>query len=170
VVKSPVILIALAVMTAIFFSGCEKKVVLKEGQQAPVFDLTDVDGNNWRLEDLGGSVVLINFWATWCSSCTSEMPSLQRLFHETEEETGLVILTIIFKDDPYKAYAYVKSNNYGFPVLKDPDGLVAEAFGLTGVPETFVIGKNGILRKKVIGPATFDAPEVIAYLERLTRE
>lgn len=154
-------------------SGCDlmaPKIVLKEGQQAPVFELNDIDGNTWRLNDLRGKVVLINFWATWCPSCVSEMPSLQRLILKNVNNPGFVVLTIIFEDDPFRAYRFVKSYNYSFPVLKDPDGSVADAYGLTGVPETFVVDKKGILRKKVIGPTTFDDPKVLAYLERLEKE
>jgi peroxiredoxin len=129
-----------------------------------------MDGNTWRLGDLRGKVVLINFWATWCPSCISEMPSLQNLIVKKMNDPSFVVLTIGFEDDPFKAYSYVKSNNYSFPVLKDPDSSAAKAYGLTGVPETFVVDKKGILRKKVIGPTTFDDPKVIAYIEKLKKE
>jgi peroxiredoxin len=166
------IFFCLGVLFIALVTGCDwmaPRVVLEKGQPAPGFELADMDGNTWRLNDLRGKVVLINFWATWCPSCISEMPSLQNLILK-KNNPGFVVLTIVFEDDPFRAYSYVKSNNYSFPVLKDPDGSTAEAYGLTGVPETFVVDKKGILRKKVIGPTTFDDQEVLTYLERLEKE
>jgi peroxiredoxin len=140
------------------------------GSPAPEFRLSDLDGNVWRLSDLRGSVVVVNFWATWCPPCREEMPSLQQLFQKTLDAPDVVILTVLFNDDPKNAYEYVKRNGYGFPVLRDPDGSVAAAYGLTGVPETFFIDRSGVLRNWVIGPMGFDSPQVMGYLAGLVEE
>jgi peroxiredoxin len=164
---------ALAVSAVLMVSGCEKRaerVSLQEGQAAPSFQLRDVDGNLWSLSGLRGSVVLINFWASWCPPCKEEMPSLNKLFENTIEIEKITILTILFKDDPVQTTAYARGLNYTFPILKDLDSAAASAYGLTGVPETFIVDKNGVLRKKIIGPMGFDSPNVIGYLKQLAAE
>jgi peroxiredoxin len=156
----------------LFLSACErgKRVELNAGDVAPAFILTDLDGNQWSLSGLKGSVVVINFWATWCPPCKEELPSLQRLFLETVEDKNLTILTILHRDDPHTAEEYMKANGFGFPVLIDPELKTASEYGLTGVPETFIVDKKGILRKKIIGPTRFDMPEALAFLNNLAEE
>lgn len=174
-VKRPLLTFGVTVLTGIVvvLAGCKdgsERTIAVEGYAAPGFELKDVSGNTWNLSDMRGSVVLINFWASWCKSCKEEMPSLQRLYEKTKNDPGFHLVTILYKDDPMKAYAYMVKNNYGFPLLVDPAGSASVAYGLTGVPETFLVGKKGILRKKVIGPVDFDSPGVNAYLKRLVEE
>jgi peroxiredoxin len=80
------------------------------------------------------------------------------------------LITILFKDDEYRAINYMKENGYTFPLYLNPDGSAAKNFGITGVPETFVIDKKGILRNKVIGPAEWNSPIVIEALINLVNE
>ncbi len=166
------ILIVIGVVIVLLSTTNEKATrrVAVEGASAPDFELRDVNGNIWRLSDMKGSVVLINFWATWCETCRDELPSLQRLYDMTKNKSNFRLVSIIFRDDPKRAYFYMNENNYTFPVLIDSDGAVSIAYGLTGVPETFVVDKKGILRKKIIGPASFDSPDAIAYLTKLIEE
>lgn len=119
---------------------------------APEFSLTDNNGTVWNLADLRGKVVFVNFWATWCPPCREEMPSMVLLDRSMREQNkDFVMLTILSNDDPEKGDAFVRSLGATFPVLADPDGKVATAYGLTGVPETYIIDKKGILREKYIG-------------------
>jgi peroxiredoxin len=163
----------LAFIAFIVLAGCERsadKVELLEGQSPPPFELRDINGNMWRLSDLKGSVVLVNFWATWCPPCRQELPSLQRLMEKTMDYPDFTILSILFNDDPFKAAAMLDANGYRFSMLKDPGGSVSKSYGLTGVPETYIIDKKGVLRKKIIGPMEFDAPNVIGYIKGLIEE
>ncbi|MDP2166819.1 MAG: TlpA disulfide reductase family protein [Thermodesulfovibrionales bacterium] len=139
------------------------------GAAAPEFELKAHNGKLWRLSDQKGSVVLVNFWASWCDSCKKEMPSLQRLYDLTKDNPGFRIMTVLFNDKPEDALQYLRQNKYTLPFLIDADGSVSAAYGLTGVPETFVIDKNGIILNKIIGPLEFDSPQAIDYFTGLTK-
>ncbi|MDI6801895.1 MAG: TlpA disulfide reductase family protein [Thermodesulfovibrionales bacterium] len=135
------------------------------GLDAPSFELKDTMGNMWRLSDLKGRIVLLNFWASWCDSCKEENPSIQRFIDSEKGNDKMIFLSILFRDDPSKAMQYMKANNFTFPVLiADKD--IAMKYGITGVPETFIIGKDGMLKEKIIGPIHWDTPEVKAAIAR----
>jgi cytochrome c biogenesis protein CcmG/thiol:disulfide interchange protein DsbE len=124
------------------------------GKMAPDFDLPDINGEKTvRLSDYRGKVVFLNFWATWCKPCREEMPSMEVLYKNLEKD-GLVVLAVSIdrvttkKDIP----PFVKSLNLSFPVLVDSWGQTDKRYKLMGVPETYIIDRQGILREKVIGP------------------
>lgn len=137
---------------------------------APLISLKDLDGKDWRLKDNRGNVVILNFWATWCDTCKEEMPSLQHLYDYRKGEPNFRMVTILYNDDPDKAIEYQKKNNFTLPVYVDPDGAAAAAYGLTGVPETYIVDKKGVLRKKLIGPADFGNPDAIIDITKLLME
>jgi peroxiredoxin len=171
-VKPKVLIIAMAVAAFIGFivfvpSGQQGKPVAGTGLPAPEFTLTDIAGKSWSLAGLKGKVVVINFWATWCPPCRSEMPSLSNFFNKTMDKDDIVVLTILYNDSPDAASAYFKENGFQMPILLDPSSRVAGDYGLTGVPETFVIDKKGILLQHVIGPTEFDTPSSFGYFESL---
>lgn len=140
------------------------------GIKAPDFRLNEPNGKTWQLSDMQGSVVLINFWATWCSSCRDEMPSLQNLYNIVKGDPRFHLITILHKDSPENASSYLKQNSYSLPFVTDTDGSVSAAYGLTGVPETFIVDKKGVLRDKIIGPVEFNSKETVEYLTRLIEE
>ncbi|MEW6214618.1 MAG: TlpA disulfide reductase family protein [Nitrospirota bacterium] len=137
---------------------------------APDIELTDIRENKLRLSELKGSVVFINFWASWCQSCIDEVPSIEGLFRRLSGTPKFTLITIIFKDDENKIFRYMKENGYTFPVYLDPDNSAAKGFGITGVPETFIVDKKGILREKVIGPADWNSPQAISLISNLISE
>ncbi len=137
------------------------------GGPVPNFELNDLSGKTWNMSSLRGSAVLINFWATWCSPCRVEMPSINRLFKDNAEEKNFQILTILYQDSPDNARAYFEQNGFGMPVLLDLGDAVADEFGLVGLPETFMIDKNGIIQQHHIGPVDFDAPNTRQFLDSL---
>ncbi|MBF0344380.1 MAG: redoxin domain-containing protein [Nitrospirae bacterium] len=128
-----------------------------EGLNAPAFTLTDDKGNTLTLDAIKGKVVLLNFWATWCGSCIEEIPSLQKLYNEQKGNPDFKVVTVLFRDSLKNANKFMKGSNYDFPVLQDADHKSARAYGLTGVPETFLIDKNGILVKRILGPVEWDS-------------
>jgi peroxiredoxin len=150
--------------------GDEGPVVLREGMPAPGVKLADLNGKNWDLSQLRGSVVIVNFWATWCPPCKEEMPSLNKLYEKYRPGGNLEILAILFKDAPESARTYVKKGGFDFPILIDPSDFTAGTYGLTGVPETYIIDKKGILRKIFIGPVEFDTQSSYAFIEKLLSE
>jgi len=140
------------------------------GESVPDIKLVDINENTLRLSDMQGSVVLINFWATWCESCVDEMPSMDKLFRQFSEKPDFKLITIVYRDSLDNALSYLKENGYAFPVYSNPDNTAARKFGITGVPETFIIDKNGVLRNKVIGPANWDSPVFIEFVRSLMNE
>lgn len=166
--------IAITALIILFFGlrKQEKVEVVKaiEGLNAPDITLNDLSGKNLRLSDIKGSVVFINFWASWCQPCRDEMPSLQALYSNFRDNDKFRMITILYRDDPGRASSYLRENNLDLPLWIDRDGKAAASYGLTGVPETFIIDKRGILRKKVIGPADWSSAGVISFITELIRE
>ena len=139
--------------------------------EAPAFKVADTAGGNTvSSEDLKGKVVFVNFWASWCQPCKEEMPSVDALFKEEAPKGNFVMITVLYKDDPATALSYMKSLGYSFPVYTDPRNNSAVAFGVTGVPETYIVDKKGVLRKKVIGPADWSSPDEKALIDSLLKE
>ncbi len=144
----------------------------KVGKAAPDFTLTDQDDKPIRLSDLRGKVVFLNFWATWCKPCKEEMPSMEVL-HKNFAKDGLVVLAVSIdrvtttKDIPL----FIKSMNLSFPVLIDSWGKTDMPYKRMGVPETFIIDQQGVIREIVIGPRDWtrlDSLPVILDLLKVT--
>ena len=147
------------------------KVVADHSRKAPSFEVADLgSGSKVSSADLQGKVVFVNFWASWCQPCKDEMSSVDQLYREKQSSKNFVMLTILYKDSPSNAVDLMKANGYSFPVYADVGENSARAFGVTGVPETYIIDKNGTLRKRVIGPAEWTAPEEKALIDALLKE
>jgi peroxiredoxin len=151
-----VALIALGVLVAVFgivWLQSGKYEPPRVGKVAPDFSLTDLDDKPIRLSDFRGRVVFLNFWATWCKPCREEMPSMEVL-HKNFAKDGLVVLAVSIdrvtttKDIP----PFIKSMNLSFPVLVDSWGKTDMPYKRMGVPETFIIDQQGVIREIVIGP------------------
>ena len=171
-VKGIILLIILAIGIAAVVVLTKTESVPKKaavGLEAPAFELKDMQGRPWKLSDFKGKTVLLNFWASWCDSCKEENPSLQRLIDMEKGNARFVPVTVLFRDEPAKAAEYMKANGISFPVLLD-DKNIAVQYGLTGVPETFIIDSKGVVRQKIVGPIAWDAPEVKAALDKLSNE
>jgi thiol-disulfide isomerase/thioredoxin len=140
------------------------------GRTTQDFELIDINKNRMTLAGMEGSVVFINFWATWCESCVDEMPSIERLSRHFAGNPSFKIVTILYKDDLNAALSFMKESGHTFPVYLNPDESAAKMFGITGIPETFIIDKKGILRDKVIGPAEWDSPNTLHAFQTLINE
>lgn len=165
-------ILVLCVLFFVFFiSGCEKIADLKAkrmeiGKPAPDFVLQDASGKTWKLSSLKGKVVFVNFWATWCKPCRDEMPSMEAL-NRTMEGQPFQMLSIVFNDDIQMANSFARRLGATFPVLANPSKELTEAYMITGVPETFLIDAEGILRHKFIGPYNWDTPEMKSLVQGL---
>ena len=156
-------------LTATALVGCPKKEVplgrAELDKPAPKFSLVDTEGKRVELAAMEGQVVFVNFWATWCPPCREEMPSMLRL-HQKMQGKPFTLVTVLVNDDPANAAAFYKSIGGVLPTLLDPDQAVANAYGITGVPETFIVDKQGVLRKKVIGGWSWDSPDAEKLLNQ----
>jgi len=137
---------------------------------SPDIELLDIYKNKIKLSELKGSVVFINFWASWCQTCKDEMPSIEKLYKYFSGNPNFKLVTILYKDDGDRAFRYMNENGYTFQLYLDPKRSAAQQFRITGVPETFIFDKKGILKKKVIGPLEWDSPHVIEMFSHLINE
>lgn len=144
-------------LTLLLVACGQRPKVAEVGKLAPDFTLQDRTGKTWKLSQLTGQVVFVNFWATWCPSCLEEMPSMERLYRFLPPDK-FKMLAILNKDEPAFADKMAAKLGMTFPILTSPDNMAGQAYGLTGVPETYIIDKQGILREKFIGPVQWDTP------------
>ncbi len=137
---------------------------------APNFDLPTISGGKISLKDYRGKVVFINFWATWCATCEVEMPSMQKVYNEFKDK-GLEMLTISVDKDQSKIKPFMEKHKLTFPVLLDPEESIAKkTYKTTGVPETFIVNKAGIIVHKAIGPRDWATEEAIAAFAQLVEQ
>lgn len=123
-----------------------------EGELAPDFTLTTPGGEPVALSDFRGKTVVLNFWATWCPPCRAEMPELQQVWEERGEGRDLVVLAVDVEESADAVTDFVENFGLTFPVALDADGSVADRYGLPGLPSTFFIDAEGVLRSQVLGP------------------
>ena len=143
------------------------------GSTAPQFDAATLDAipSTRTFEDYRGKVVLLNVWATWCGPCIVEMPTIQKL-HEEFAGTDLAIVAVSV-DQPNTENAiraFVNELGLTFDVLHDPESDISRAYQVTGYPATFVIGRDGVIRKKVIGAANWNSEGNRALVRQLLAE
>ncbi len=137
------------------------------GSHAPDFAAANLTtGDSVRLGDYSGEVILLNIWATWCAPCEWEMPAIQRL-HEALGPEGLKILAVsVDVGDSTDVLAWVRERGLTFEILHEASGRIQRLYQTTGVPETFVIDRHGVILKKHIGPEQWDSP---AHLKRFAQ-
>ncbi|MBI4842717.1 MAG: TlpA family protein disulfide reductase [Nitrospirae bacterium] len=163
--------ILLAVMivaaAALYMSPENKKFeeIAAVGSPAPHFELRDSNGKAWNLSELKGKAVLISFWATWCVTCKAEMPYKAQL-SETLKGSPIVMFGILYRDDPANLPSYYSKNRVTFTTLIDEGNSLAKLYGITGVPESFLIDKEGILRERFVGPKEWGDEETMKAIQK----
>jgi cytochrome c biogenesis protein CcmG, thiol:disulfide interchange protein DsbE len=164
-------LLILALAFGLVWMQSYKYEPLLVGMAAPDFNLPDIEGKTVRLSDYRGKVVFLNFWATWCKPCKEEMPSMEILWENFKSE-DFVMLAISMdrvttkKDIP----SFIESMKLTFPILTDSWGQTDKRYKLMGVPETYIIDQDGVLREKVIGPRDWTEKASIATIVQLVRK
>ena len=134
------------------------------GQQAPDFTVALLDGTSLSLSDLRGRVTVLNFWATWCPSCEEELPALQSTW-EVYQNRDVVFIGVALQDDEPSIRGTAAKYGLTYPLAIDSDDRIASVYGITGVPETFVIDPEGTVAFVHIGPVT--AEELATELDSL---
>jgi len=139
----------------------------KAGYLAPDFTLYTTKGDAVTLSQLKGNIVFLNFWATWCKPCREEMPSMQELWDKFKTEK-FVMLAVSTDTEREKAVVpFLEELGLTFPVLYDEKGEIATEYETTGVPETFIIGKDGRILYKGIGPQNWSEPDTLEAISML---
>jgi peroxiredoxin len=114
-------------------------------EAAPDFTLQTPAGEEVRLSDYRGQVVLLNTWATWCPPCRAEMPDLEA-YYQQHQVDGFVVLAVNSQENPDTVAAFLGEHDFTFPVLLDPEGEVMKEYGVLGLPTSFFIDRDGIMR------------------------
>lgn len=154
---------------ALFITACGESPVASVGKPAPDFDTVDLKGNVWSLSKLKGQVVFLNFWATWCPPCREEMPSMQKLYAKLPKDK-FTMIALFNKDNPTAVENFVAELGITFPILSDEHNFAGAKYGLAGLPETFIIDKQGVIREKFIGPAEWDSPKFVDKITKYINE
>ncbi len=126
------------------------------GLEAPEFTLLDNNGTSVKLSQFKEKTIFVHFWAAWCKECREELPGIQALYDRKKSDPDFVFLSVIYREDPAKSKKYLDENNYDIPIFVDPDEKAARVYGLTGVPETFIIDQDGLLKRRIIGPGRWE--------------
>ncbi|HEX4154577.1 MAG TPA: TlpA disulfide reductase family protein [Acidobacteriaceae bacterium] len=145
-------------------SGCDRGAHPRQiDTRAPVFALSDGQ-NSVDLSKLRGRVVLLNFWASWCAPCLEELPSLEQL----QRDLPQVEIVAISTDEDAAAYRqFLTEHSVSLLTVRDAAQQSNALYGTFRFPETYVIDKSGIIRRKFIGPQDWTSPEIVGYLKKL---
>ena len=131
--------------------------------------LPDMNGNIIELSDLRGKVVFLNFWATWCRSCVSEMADMQNL-HQKLKGTPFAMVAINIKESPSHVKNFLETQNLTFTTLLDPDGITLGRFGVRALPTTLILDKSGQLIDTIIGPRNWSSRRSLAKFRNLINQ
>lgn len=145
---------------------------LSVGKLAPDFSAIDLaTGDSVSLrERYRGSVTLLNVWATWCEPCRVEMPAMERVYQALAPQGFKIAAVSIDEGNPDVVQAFGRELGLSFDLLQDRTTRVAQNYQTTGVPESFLLDRNGIIIKRIIGPHDWDSPVNRGLIERLLDE
>jgi cytochrome c biogenesis protein CcmG/thiol:disulfide interchange protein DsbE len=135
------------------------------GNPAPQFAVEDSD-RKVALNDLKGKIVVLNFWATWCPPCVDEMPSLVHM-QQLMRDKGVTVLAVSVDADGRSYHKFLKDHNVNLLTVRDPDQKSNNLYGTFKFPETYIIDRNGVVRRKFIGPVDWNQPDILDYLSKL---
>ncbi len=170
------VVLLLALLVGMGWLARERFLPVEVGTRAPEFVARDLDGRPVALSDLRGEVVLLNVWATWCPPCVEEMPSMQRLYERLGPQ-GLRVVAVSIDAAPGQrdpvgraggnVAAFAEHYGLSFDIWLDPAGEIQRVYRTTGVPESFLIDRDGFIIKKVIGATDWDSEANVALIRRL---
>jgi peroxiredoxin len=147
-----------------FTPGCDRGAhPAQTGQLAPDFTVSD-GVTTIHLASYRGQIVVLNFWATWCPPCVEEMPSLIELHHERPD---LAILAVSIDEDPDAYRRFILRRHVDLINVRDPAQKAAKLFHTEGWPETYIIDRQGVIRRKIVGDPDWSNPEIRAYLKSI---
>jgi len=137
------------------------------GSSAPDFTVSDPE-RTVSLHDYKGKVVVLNFWASWCAPCIEELPSLIQMQHNLGDRVA--VLAVATDQDPESYQRFIRQHNVDLVTVNDAAQKSNAEYGTWGWPETYIIDRRGIVRRKFIGPVDWTNPTIVSYLEKLRTE
>lgn len=154
-------------MTRDVLVGLDALQLEREAQKkpAPTFRVTDAQGNRVTFPRAGKKFTLVNFWATWCIECRKEMPSLRQLWDKAQADQDWDLVYVNWGEPPDRGEAFLKRENLPMKSYYDPKKEVGKLFGVTGVPETYLINEQGLLIAKAIGPRDWAQTESLRMID-----
>ncbi len=157
----------------LLLSACDQTAPpdkLREGSQFPNLTLTGLSQSDRRLDSYRGQLLIVNVWATWCSACRRELPSLQRLQGLLADE-GMEVILLSVDKDPVLAREYLRQRDLDLPSFIDSQQDIANRLlGIRIYPDTFIISAQGVLLRRVVGEQVWDAAAVVEALRQLARD
>jgi cytochrome c biogenesis protein CcmG, thiol:disulfide interchange protein DsbE len=154
------------VFSLLLLSGCYSGTrPPRVGSAAPDFTVRDSD-RTVTLSQFKGQVLVLNFWATWCPPCIEEMPSLVRMQARMKAK-GVTVLAVSVDVDESNYRRFLKDHNVDLLTVRDPDQKTSGVYGTFKFPETYIIDRNGVMRRKMIGAVDWTEPEIIDFLSKL---
>jgi len=164
--RAPVLLAFTLIVLSFILSGCYGgSRPPRIGTPAPDFLVQDAD-RKVEIRDFRGKLVLLNFWATWCPPCVEEMPSLVQL-QQRMKDKGLTVVAVSVDVDNDAYHNFLKDHKIDLLTVRDPDQKANNLYGTFKFPETYIIDRNGIVRRKFIGPVDWSQPEIVDFLTKL---
>ena len=133
--------------------------VVKVGEEAPNFQLRDLDGNMVSLSQLRGKVVLVNFWATWCGPCRIEMPAMERLYRSYSRKDFEILAVSTDPQGTAVTRPFQQEMGFTFPILHDAEYRIGLMYGARSLPMTFMVDRQGVVRQKVPGARDWGGPD-----------
>ncbi|MDE1155480.1 MAG: TlpA disulfide reductase family protein [Acidobacteriaceae bacterium] len=156
-----------ALALSLFTAGCDRGSRPEQlGTPAPLFTVSD-GTNTVDLAKLRGKVVLLNFWASWCAPCLEELPSLEDLHHQMPE---IVFAGVSIDTDKAAYNQFLKQHHVDFTTVIDTEQQSNMRYGTYRPPESYIIDKHGLIRRKFIGPQDWTSPEITEILTKLSAE
>jgi cytochrome c biogenesis protein CcmG, thiol:disulfide interchange protein DsbE len=162
------LLVGLLVVVALGLNRSQKGTA-QVGEQAPDFKVTTFDGEQISLESLRGKVVVLNFWASWCKPCEQEAAELQSSWQQNSPAGDVVFLGMDYVDTEPEALSYIRKFDITFPNAPDMGTKVSQAYRIKGVPETYFIGPDGVVKYIQIGPFE-SADQINSIIEDIKAE
>jgi cytochrome c biogenesis protein CcmG/thiol:disulfide interchange protein DsbE len=158
--------VILAFILLVGLSGCYSgSRPPRIGSNAPDFSVRDSE-HQVALAQFHGQIVVLNFWATWCAPCVEEVPSLVEMQRRMKAK-GVTVVAVSIDVDESAYRQFVKNHNVNLVTVRDPDQKVSKLYGTFGWPETYIIDRTGVVRRKFIGPVDWTEPEVTDFLSKL---
>lgn len=156
----------LTVVTLLLACACNRgSHPPRVGSPANDFTVKDSD-RTVSLNQFRGQVVVLNFWASWCAPCIAELPSMMEM-QERLRNRGVAVLGVSIDVDGDAYHRFIQQKSVNFLTVRDPDQKVAGMYGTSVWPESYIIDRQGVMRRKVVGPTNWDSPEILEFLSKL---